>query len=291
MEAAIPRDSSGVYSKPAGTTAEPNTTITSSQFNSTIDDFVSDANTPRAISVGGTGATTANAARTALDVARKQATTAEFVAGRGMIVGAGGLLGEALAAGVTNANDIITGHNWWIADTAGISNLPIDQPGVMTVTIGAASRYFQVYRVIAGSALNTGRGFTRAHTAGVWSSWREIVTVIKGSNANGEYRMYSDGTMVCTHTPAAVALNINTDIATSGVQGFRSTSQSWTYPVAFIAPPEFIAGTPIGATGGGSPIFYDGGLLAASCTYSFTSHAAVGTTDRMIRLMARGNWR
>lgn len=64
----MPRNGSGVYSKPAGTTAIADTTIESSKYNSTIDDLVADANAARPIVAGGTGATSASAARTALGV-------------------------------------------------------------------------------------------------------------------------------------------------------------------------------------------------------------------------------
>ncbi len=64
----MPRDGSGVYSKPSGTTAVPNTTIESAKFNSVVDDLVTDANAARPIPAGGTGATSASAARTALGV-------------------------------------------------------------------------------------------------------------------------------------------------------------------------------------------------------------------------------
>lgn len=62
----MPRDGSGVYSKPSGTTAVPNTTIESAKFNSVVDDLVTDANAARPITAGGTGATSASTARTAL---------------------------------------------------------------------------------------------------------------------------------------------------------------------------------------------------------------------------------
>ena len=55
-----------MYAPPAGITAVPNTTITSSQFNNAIGDITQDLNTPRPIASGGTGSTTASAARTAL---------------------------------------------------------------------------------------------------------------------------------------------------------------------------------------------------------------------------------
>jgi len=62
----MPRNGSGIYSKPTGTTAAANTTIESAKYNSTIDDLVTDANAARPVSAGGTGGTTAAAGRTAL---------------------------------------------------------------------------------------------------------------------------------------------------------------------------------------------------------------------------------
>lgn len=53
----MPLDGSGVASKPAGTTATPNTTIESTKFNSVIDDIYAIFNLPRPVSKGGTGVT------------------------------------------------------------------------------------------------------------------------------------------------------------------------------------------------------------------------------------------
>lgn len=60
------RDGFGVYSAPAGTTATAGTPIESAKYNAFVNDLVADANTARPIVAGGTGATTAGAARTAL---------------------------------------------------------------------------------------------------------------------------------------------------------------------------------------------------------------------------------
>ncbi|OHV77968.1 hypothetical protein LCM4579_06350 [Ensifer sp. LCM 4579] len=65
MEAPLPR-TGGVYSPPAGTKGVPNTTIQSVPYNALIDDLTADANAARPITAGGTGATSASAARTAL---------------------------------------------------------------------------------------------------------------------------------------------------------------------------------------------------------------------------------
>lgn len=56
----------GVYSPPAGTKGVSNTTIQSVPYNSFVDDLTADANAARPITAGGTGATSASAARTAL---------------------------------------------------------------------------------------------------------------------------------------------------------------------------------------------------------------------------------
>jgi hypothetical protein len=64
----MPRSGGGVYSKPAGTTAVPNTTIESAKFNSVIDDLVADANAARPVSAGGTGSANAADARAALGI-------------------------------------------------------------------------------------------------------------------------------------------------------------------------------------------------------------------------------
>ena len=61
----MPRDGSGVYSA-SWTNAAPNTTIGSTNANSMVSDFVSDANAARPITAGGTGATSKQAAVHAL---------------------------------------------------------------------------------------------------------------------------------------------------------------------------------------------------------------------------------
>lgn len=56
----------GVYAPPAGTKGIPNTTILSAPYNALVDDLTADANAARPITAGGTGATSASGARTAL---------------------------------------------------------------------------------------------------------------------------------------------------------------------------------------------------------------------------------
>jgi microcystin-dependent protein len=51
----MPRDGSGNYTAPAGTTAIANTVIESAKFNALVADLVADANAARPVSAGGTG--------------------------------------------------------------------------------------------------------------------------------------------------------------------------------------------------------------------------------------------
>jgi hypothetical protein len=65
-EFAMSRNGSGVYSLPPGSTAVDDAIIDPVVFNTLISDLESDANTARPIVAGGTGATTAAAARSAI---------------------------------------------------------------------------------------------------------------------------------------------------------------------------------------------------------------------------------
>lgn len=65
----MPRSGGGVFSAPAGTAAVTQTVIESAKYNALVTDLVTDANTPRPVVAGGTGATSAAAARTALGLA------------------------------------------------------------------------------------------------------------------------------------------------------------------------------------------------------------------------------
>jgi len=55
----MPRDGSGIYTTPVGTTAVPDTTIESAKYNANVNDVAADLNAPRPIIAGGTGANNA----------------------------------------------------------------------------------------------------------------------------------------------------------------------------------------------------------------------------------------
>lgn len=59
----MPRNSSKQFSLPAGSLAQPNTTVRSAPYNTAMQDVAADLNTPRPVSAGGTGVTSAAAVR------------------------------------------------------------------------------------------------------------------------------------------------------------------------------------------------------------------------------------
>lgn len=64
----------GVYELPPGSYGVPDTTIQSNKYNTVLADLAADANSPRPIGAGGTGATSAASARTALGLANAALT-------------------------------------------------------------------------------------------------------------------------------------------------------------------------------------------------------------------------
>lgn len=137
----MPRDGSNVYSPPTGTTAVSGDTISSSAYNSFIQDLTADLNAARPISAGGTGATSASAARTSLGV---QAYSAELSA-----IAAFSTTGFAVrTADDTWAQRTITGTSGkiTITDGNGVAGNP-------TITVGAdIAQLTEADQVITGGA-------------------------------------------------------------------------------------------------------------------------------------------
>lgn len=97
--------------------------------------------------------------------------------------------------------------------------------------------------------------------------------VERGSNANGEYVRYADGTLICTHT-----LNVGPWAAHS------SANASWTYPSAFSSSAKVSAN---GNTA--SPHVFNAssfGSAAGATVFYGGSEAATGTVE----LIAVGRW-
>ena len=117
---------------------------------------------------------------------------------------------------------------------------------------------------------------------GPWGDWRVLGAPEYGSNANGEYVKFADGTMICWHR-----LSATVDIAVGYFGGYRSSGQVWNFPSAFVSSPQ------ISFTGTGSSAF--GGTATSDATatgaaVAWTAISSQSSAVRKMEVMAIGRW-
>jgi hypothetical protein len=219
----MPRDSQGVFSKPPGTTAEPLTTIQSSQFNALGDDIVQELNTARPISVGGTAAGNVTQARINLGVV-KQTGVSDTTAGSLMMVGAFGIGGRApditVTANALNSTSMVNGRvRVAFADLATVG-------GPLDATVGGVVDTIKYSDVFIAQVFYPANGtdptpWRRVYN-GTWSTWRRDYAT--GTNANGRWERFGNGLQICrinAHPCPYLTL--------SNCHG------TWTFPAAFVS--------------------------------------------------------
>ena len=90
----------------------------------------------------------------------------------------------------------------------------------------------------------------------------------RGSNANGEYVKFADGTLICTMDNTGTTIPVTSSFGNI----FVSSTQSWTYPSVFISAP---ASSPDGySTGSAVPIWAGGSTTHGTTSESFFLCAA-----------------
>lgn len=200
----MPRNGSGVYSKPAGTTFVPNTVIESSKVNSLADDIAADLNTARPIVAGGTGGTTAAAARTSLG----------FSADAGNF----GVKGADIASAATTDLSAATGDYVTITGTTTITALGTSPAGtrryvrfagILTLTYNATS-------LILPTAANitTAAGDTAIFISEGSGNWRCVDYVrANGQQVAGNSAQLQGYLFGLTATTNSGTPNTNIDIA------------------------------------------------------------------------------
>lgn len=127
----MPRDGSGVYTLPAGTKVTTGTVVESAKHNAFVTDVETDMNTARAVVAGGTGATTAGAARSNLgvsgDVVDKAADYTVAETDRGKLIRSTATLTLTLPPAAT------VGNGWKIDVLSQSGTLTIDGNAAETI--------------------------------------------------------------------------------------------------------------------------------------------------------------
>jgi hypothetical protein len=219
------RDGGGVYSLPGGSTVTNGDTSDGTDINTPLTDLETDMNTARPVVAGGTGATTASAARTNLGLGNAatetvQASVNDTTADRLLPVGAFGLGDSDSNVVVSQSAPLPAGFFGTDTTFTTAISLPFSAAGFQANW--SAARGFQFF----GSVSNThdNRYMARTQVADdTWSSLVEFYTtenllgtvaessgtptgaVIEyGTNANGEYTRWADGTQICTNANSAI---------------------------------------------------------------------------------------
>ena len=166
-----------------------------------------------------------------------QTSLTDTTTGRLMAVGAFGLGSSAVVLSEVNLNDDRPTGFYYCNS---VTNRPRTENGwLIHEDLSNAGYASQTYKTISGCV------FHRTQNAGSWTTWVELFNtgnilgtvsqsggvptgaiIESGSNANGEYVKFADGTLICHHTGAPSLLNP------------YNIGFIWSLPSAFITPPS-----------------------------------------------------
>ena len=245
---------------------------------------------------GGTGGSTAEAARTSLGLTL---TTGTLDATPGRVSRVGDF-------GVGNNGDALDIPTDGAALGSGFYRSNISGDNVYGTQVALARMSWSGARQIEIGGAVTGVGTTRflGRTMVTNNVWRPIVEFLhnenivgavgqsggtptgavieRGSNANGEYVRFADGTQICWR-----ALTVNLSISFAVMGGFRSSGQATTFPAVFSAIPAWFAfpvsGTAFGAVAHGAG-------STNSWVWAVTAVTSQPAADRDVQLIAVGRW-
>lgn len=187
----MPRDGSGVYSKPAGSTATTGQTALATTHNTPLDDLVTDANTARPVVAGGTGAATALAARANLGVSGviidKSGAYTALAADRAKLIRGTASFTLSLTAAAT------LGDGWFVDVLATTGTITIDPNGsetidgstTLAITVGQSARIR-----CNGTAFYS--QFRAGLTAPVFATSAKITSTDAGSGTGPDLYLHRD---------------------------------------------------------------------------------------------------
>lgn len=159
-------------------------------------------------------------------------SSTDITAGRVLKVGDFGV-GASVNTAITDFNQISATGSYNAASTAANRPPVVESYTIIHTQGGASGRAFQV-----AISVGSGRVYLRTNFDSTWSAWAESFTsgnsggIVYGSNANGSYTKFPDGTLICTSTRTRV----DVDGAPSGGYYFKRINTP--YPLAFTSAPE-----------------------------------------------------
>lgn len=230
-----------------------------------------------------------------------QSGPADAAAGKLLTTGAFGW-GAAAAAIASTDIDSIPASGVYLIDSAALAG----SASLPAISLAAGDHLVQVQSDSGAQsqiAISQGAGrlAIRTRNGAGWHDWREIVTqgsilgsvsqaagiptgavIERGSNANGSYVRFADGTQICTTANAGAAA-----CTTANGSVFASSAGSWTFPAAFV-------GTAAEISLSGSISTADRWVCASATSTTAATwkqrSATSSSTQIETRLMAVGRW-
>ena len=222
------------------------------------------------------------------------ATTTDTTANRLLRVadfGIGSIAGTTTV--ITNADTLTVTGFYQVADTwtgSPIAGTAGGNQGYLHHKAYSSSAFgIQEFRQVNAT---TDLIFTRRLVNSVWEDWQKVASesnnslIEFGSNANGSFTKYPDGTLICYNLFTATGI---TNLAASGV--YYGSDITWTYPSTFLATP-IVSGTGARQSTDSNSLWAGLRTTGATTTvlraYSTTSSSGLGHN---IHATAIGRWK
>jgi len=180
-------------------------------------------------------------------------STTDITAGRLLKVGDFGIGGIPATYISSDLNGIESGGTYYVYNNA---NAPLTGAGsVATLKVEA----------ITGNDTNQiwtnrlGRRFFRSQNSSTWTAWREIyhtgnllgtvsqsagvptgAVIETGSNVNGSYTKFADGTMICAHNKSVTPASVISNFYGSTAGNIYNSGVDWYFAATFITAPEVV---------------------------------------------------
>jgi hypothetical protein len=193
-----------------------------------------------------------------------------------------GAIYVGVAGGSANALTFTTGVFSGSIPTGAIFRFQVAAANTGAVTInvdgiGAVTAYTATGAPMPAGYLTTGQVYTAYWTG---SSWRVDRPIERGSNANGEYVRFEDGTQICIHSITGSA----TTTAAGSI--FTSGDDSWTFPAAFVSTTGLALAATSNFSGRWINVYAATTTTATIRQFNATSNASTPS----LRLLAIGRW-
>jgi len=206
-----------VFQLLSGTLAVPNTTIQSGPYNAQQQDWVTEANSPRPISAGGTGSTTAASARTGLGA-----------------IGVGDLSGADTKAAVVETDSVViidseddnTNKRWLVSDITAYMRTISPPTGLNRNRL--VNGAFQITQEIATGSTVTGNGNYPA------DQWKINHTGLTTGIVQAVHQVQPSGQPYGLHlqvTADQATVSTGYWLLTQAVEGLRTSDFNWGFDV------------------------------------------------------------